>query len=78
MGSLPALQPGEYRHNKSGNIYEVIGVALHTETGEPLVVYKALYETLDATSLFARPYSMFVEKVELRGEIVPRFQRIES
>lgn len=40
------LKGGKYRHYK-GKDYQVLGVALHTETREELVVYKALYETPD-------------------------------
>ena len=65
------IQPGRYRHYK-GNNYEVIGVARHSETEEPLVVYRPLY---GAGDLWVRPLAMFVESVQLNGETVPRFQR---
>lgn len=39
-GKIP--RPGRYRHFK-GNEYEVIGIARHSETTEPMVVYRALY-----------------------------------
>lgn len=70
---------GKYRHyKKPGNIYEVIGVALHTETREELVIYKALYhsETFSDDQLWVRPKSMFFENVEHNGQIIPRFQFI--
>lgn len=52
---------GIYRHYK-GNLYEVIGVALHSETKEQLVVYRALYgEKL----LWVRPLKMFIEKITI-------------
>lgn len=76
MNILPTIEPGTYRHNKSGKLYEVIGVALQTETEEPLVIYRALYET--ACKLFARPYAVFVEKIELSGETKPRFEKIDD
>lgn len=36
------IKLGKYRHFK-GNFYEVIGIASHSETMEPMVVYRALY-----------------------------------
>lgn len=68
------LQPGRYRHYK-GNDYEVIGVARHSETEEPMVVYRTLYGNYD---LWVRPLSMFTETVEINGEAIPRFRFIES
>ena len=68
---LPAdLRPGRYRHFK-GNFYEVIGVATHSETGEPFVVYRPLYGD---GGLFVRPLAMFVEPVEHGGKVQPRFE----
>ncbi|GHE22930.1 DUF1653 domain-containing protein [Halomonas urumqiensis] len=65
--SLPV--PGIYRHYK-GNRYEVLGVAQHSETEEPLVVYRALYGEF---GLWVRPLEMFTERVEVLGEPVARF-----
>lgn len=76
MSGMPFIEKGVYRHNKKGHLYEVLGTALHTETGEPLVIYRPLYES--EYELFARPYAMFIEKVELHGEIKPRFERIDD
>jgi hypothetical protein len=63
------IRPGKYRHYK-GNDYEVLGTATHSETGEDLVVYRALY---GARGLWVRPLSMFSESVQLGAEFVPRF-----
>ena len=70
--------PGKYRHYK-GNLYEVLGTALHSETKEELVVYKALYEVSGAGygSLWVRPRKMFEEMVlNAAGKPVPRFEKI--
>ena len=62
-------RPGRYRHYK-GRDYDVIGVARHSETEEPMVVYRCLYGDY---SLWVRPLAMFQETVEVAGEDVPRF-----
>lgn len=65
------IKPGRYRHYK-GKLYEVIGVAHHSETLEELVLYRALYKTrFGATSFWVRPLSIFDEKVNVRGKVVP-------
>ena len=66
---LPEIKLGRYRHYKGGE-YEVIGMARHSETLEPLVVYRPLYND---SGLWVRPYAMFVEYVELDGRRQPRF-----
>ncbi len=62
--------PGRYQHYKGG-IYEVIGVARHSETEEQLVVYRPLY---GERGLWVRPLAMFNESVLVDGREVPRFQ----
>lgn len=74
---LPQVENGTYRHNKSSRLYEVIGVALSTETNVPLVVYRPIYEYKNY-DLFARPYDMFTDMVELDGEKKPRFEKIDA
>ncbi len=64
---------GRYRHYK-GNEYEVIGTALHTETEERLVVYRALYEPYQ---LWVRPFEMFFENVIINDIEVPRFTKLD-
>ena len=63
------LKPGRYRHYK-GNDYEVLGTATHSESGEELVVYRALY---GERGLWVRPLQMFRESVVVGGRAVPRF-----
>ncbi len=65
-----ALKSGVYVHYKGGE-YKVMGVAIHSETLEELVVCQALY----GNRLFwVRPLSMFSETVEIAGKSVARFQ----
>lgn len=77
MSDLPPLPDtplGHYRHVKGG-LYEVIGVARHSETLEPLVVYRPLY---NPTGLWVRPHAMFFETVVVDGQRRPRFERIDA
>lgn len=69
------IERGIYRHTKSGKEYEVLGVALHTETNEQLVMYRPIYDSV--YELFARPHDMFVEQVEIDGEVQPRFSLVK-
>ena len=64
------IKKGIYRHYK-GNEYEVLMVARHSETEEEMVVYRALYGEY---GIWVRPLAMYVEKVEVNGEEVDRFQ----
>ena len=66
------LKAGKYRHFK-GNEYEVVGIARHSETMEPMVVYRALY---GEGGLWVRPAAMWLEQVERDGYCGPRFQYI--
>ena len=66
------LQPGRYRHYK-GPEYQVMGVARHSETEEPLVVYRALYGEF---GLWVRPLAMFQETVVVDGVSRPRFEYV--
>ena len=68
------MKLGKYKHYK-GNLYEVIGVAKHSETLEEVVVYKALYQK-EGENLWVRPKAMFIEDVEVGGKIVKRFEFI--
>ena len=64
------VKPGQYRHSK-GHVYQVMGVAKHSETLEELVVYS------DGKNLWVRPKQMFEEKVTVNGKKVPRFKFLE-
>ena len=68
------IQKGIYKHYK-GNLYEVLMTAQHSETEEWMVVYKALYGD---EGMWVRPYEMFIEKVEVEGLCIPRFEKLEG
>jgi len=74
-----------YRHYKSNvwdnRIYEVIGIAKHSETEEALVIYRPLYDASGEDwwqwyDLCARPLAMWDEEVEWNGKKMPRFTLI--
>jgi len=66
------IRPGRYRHFK-GNEYEVLGVAQHSESHEPMVVYRPLY---GEHGLWVRPAAMFAETVVHEGVAQPRFRYV--
>lgn len=66
---LPEIVLGTYVHYK-GLRYEVLGVVRHSETREPLVLYRPLY---GEGALWVRPHAMFVGTVEIDGVVRPRF-----
>ena len=72
-------QPGwRYRHFKGG-LYQIVTLALNTETGEDMVVYQALY---DDFKVYVRPLSMFLSEtdfVKYPDSTQPmRFERIDT
>lgn len=73
--TLPPLiqtPPGRYRHYK-GMEYEVLGTVRHSETLEPMTLYRALY---GEHGLWVRPAAMFLEEVAVDGIRQPRFTRV--
>ena len=68
------LKPGRYRHFK-GKENELIGTALHSETMEEMVVYRALYGDC---GLWVRPAVMWTEEIDRDGYRGPRFYPMET
>ena len=66
------IKLGKYRHFKE-NEYEVLALATHSETGERMVVYRALYSE---GAIWVRPAAMWNETVEREGKAQPRFTYI--
>jgi hypothetical protein len=66
------IKLGRYRHFKGGE-YEVLGLATHSETEEPMVVYRPLY---GERGLWVRPAAMWNETVERDGKPFRRFTYI--
>lgn len=71
------LKLGKYQHYR-GKFYEVIGIAIHSETLEEFVIYKALYDSKEfgKNALWIRPKKMFLELVDVNGKKVQRFRYI--
>ena len=79
---LPDTPTGRYRHYKGGE-YEVLGVVRHSETLEPLVLYRPLHgdgvDGVDGgggSGNWVRPHAMFFETVVIDGIAQPRFSRV--
>ena len=71
---LPTLietPKGLYRHYK-GLMYEVLGTVRHSESLEPMTLYRALY---GERGMWVRPAAMFEEEVTIDGLRQPRFAR---
>ena len=72
----PPFEPGIYQHFR-GWKYEAIGVACHESELTWLVVYKPLYPHEGMPDIWVRPYDDFMAQVEVDGEMVPRFRRVD-
>jgi len=75
--NLPPLittPKGRYRHYKGG-LYEVVDTVRHSETLEPMTLYRALY---GEHGLWVRPAAMFLETVVIEGISQPRFARVND
>ena len=64
------IKLGKYQHFK-GEVYEVIGLAKHSETLEEMVVYKN-----EEGDIWVRPKNMFFENVSVDGKEISRFKYI--
>jgi hypothetical protein len=71
---LPHIELGRYRHYKGGE-YEVVGVVRHSESLEPMVLYRPLHGN---TGMWVRPFAMFMERVEHEGQRQPRFSPLSG
>ena len=74
LPELIVTAPGLYRHYK-GNLYEVLDTVRHSETLEPMTLYRALY---GERGLWVRPAAMFGETVVINGVEQPRFAKVAA
>ena len=74
LPELIVTAPGLYRHYK-GNLYEVLDTVRHSETLEPMTLYRALY---GERGLWVRPAAMFGETVVIDGITQPRFAKVAA
>jgi hypothetical protein len=75
--TLPPLiqtPPGLYRHYK-GMLYEVVDTVRHSETLEPMTLYRALY---GEHGLWVRPAAMFNGEVVIEGVRQKRFTPVDA
>ena len=70
-----------YEHY-SGKRYKVLAVGRLTEseTLEECVVYQGLYDDpqFGNNPIWIRPLSMFLQEIEIRGKLMPRFRNIDK
>ena len=72
--STTPIPQGIYRHYK-GNLYQVLHTARHSETDEPMVVYRCLYGEY---GVWVRPLAMFTERVTVDGQRMLRFELVQA
>lgn len=70
----PPAEPGRYRHYRGGE-YEVLGVVRHSESLEPMLLYRPLCNN---SGMWVRPCAMFFEDAECNGARQPRFAPIAA
>lgn len=77
---ITPITPGMYRHSKSGRLYEVLSTGYHSETLEPMVVYRAQYNSPDFGdhAIWVRPAAMFNELIIIGDKKVPRFVKVSE
>lgn len=64
-------EAGDVYQSYKGNLYMIMGRAIHTETTEEMVIYKS-----DGEVVFVRPLAMFMEEVEIDGKKVARYHKV--
>lgn len=71
------MKIGKYRHYKNKD-YEVISLAIHSETLENFVIYKTLYacDEYPKWQIWARPQKIFEEIIEVDGKMRKRFEYV--
>ena len=74
MPPLVTTPPGRYRHYK-GMLYDVVDTVRHSESLEPMTLYRALY---GEHGLWVRPAAMFNEDVVIDGVRQPRFAKVAN
>jgi hypothetical protein len=70
---MPTSVSNTYRHNKTGNLYLLLGLAYSADDKRPLVCYKALYGT---NKIWIRDHDEFFGTVIINGKEVDRFENV--
>ena len=72
MTKTKAIVGKKYRHYK-GDLYNVLNIAVHTETEEVLVIYQGV----KSSKIWARPKAMFEDTVEINSKTINRFEELD-